>query len=68
MIFSAPGGGRLNVTGSGQQINIVLEGLSGVLQTPFSVLTERFDAVSHVISAVTSQRHPLGKKIEECQG
>jgi IPT/TIG domain/Bacterial Ig-like domain (group 2)/Galactose oxidase, central domain len=59
MIFSGPGGAPINVTGSGQQLNIALKGIPKLGQGPFSVLTERFDSVNHVISAVTLTGHPL---------
>jgi hypothetical protein len=38
---------------------LTLEGLISLGQGPFSVLTERFDPVNHVISAVTLKGHPL---------
>ncbi len=59
MEFSAPGGGPINVTGPGQQLNIALEGIWKIGQGPFSVLSERVDSVNHVISAVTLKGHPL---------
>ena len=59
MIFSVAGGGPINVTGVNQKLTIKLRGLSGHLQDPFSVLTERFDPTNHVISAVTLKGHPL---------
>ncbi len=53
------GAHQVNVTGVGQKLTITLEGLISLGQGPFSVLTERFDPVNHVISAVTLKGHPL---------
>ena len=36
-----------------------MEGIASLGQGPFSVLTERFDSVNHVISVVTLKGHPL---------
>lgn len=59
MIFTAPGGQTIDVTGSGQTLTIELQGIAKLGQGPFSVLTERFDPANHVISAVTLKGHPL---------
>jgi hypothetical protein len=50
--FSNP----VNVTGPNQILTITLPGFP---ITPFAVMTERFDPVAHVISAVTLLGHPL---------
>jgi hypothetical protein len=59
MIFTAPGNAPINVTGPGQKLTITLEGIARLGQGPFSVLTERFDPVNHIISVVTLKGHPL---------
>jgi hypothetical protein len=49
----------INVTGSNQVLDITLRGIARLGQGAFSVMTERFDPVNHVISTVTLQGHPL---------
>jgi hypothetical protein len=49
----------VNVTDLNQVIDVHLRGFTGLLQRPFSILTERFDATNHVISVVTVKGHPL---------
>jgi len=59
MIFTAPNNEPINITGPGQKLTIALVGIASKGQGPFSVLTERFDPVNHVISVVTLKGHPL---------
>jgi hypothetical protein len=59
MIFTAPDNAPINATGPGQKLTIALVGILRNGQGPFSVLTERFDPVNHVISVVTLKGHPL---------
>lgn len=49
----------IDVTAPNQVLTITLRRIPGVLQDPFSVMTERVDTVNHVISVVTLQGHPL---------
>ena len=49
----------INVTTSGQVLQISLKGFNSALQKPFFVMTERVDSVNHVISVVTLKGHPL---------
>jgi hypothetical protein len=53
------GAHQFTVTGPNQKLTISLLGLISWGQGPFSVLSERFDPVNHVISAVTLRGHPL---------
>ena len=60
MNFTGPGGAAdIDVTGPGQVLTIALQGAPGILQGPFSVISERFDPAARTISAVTLQGHPL---------
>jgi hypothetical protein len=57
---TSPGPDNINVTGPNQILSVTLRGiLAPHLQPTFSVATERFDPVNHVISVVTLQGHPL---------
>jgi hypothetical protein len=60
MVFTGPGNSnQINVTGPGQVLTITLKGYKGLVQSAFSVMSERFDPVAHTISAVTLVGHPL---------
>lgn len=60
MTFTGPGNTDIvNVTGPGQVLTISLNGFTGKLQHPFSVMTETFDPVARTISTVTLAGHPL---------
>jgi hypothetical protein len=60
MTFFGPGmSNSINVTAPGQTLTIALNGFMSLGQGPFSVMTERFDPMAHIISAVTLAGHPL---------
>jgi len=42
-----------------QVIVVTIRGFGGVLQHPFSVMTERFDPINHIISVVSLKGDPL---------
>jgi len=59
-LFTNPDGTLpVNVTGPNQQLKVTLGAPASYGQAPFTIMTERFDSVNHVISVVTLKGHPL---------
>jgi hypothetical protein len=50
---------KINVTTTNLVLTVNLRGFAGVLQDPFSTISERADAVNDVVSVATLQAHPL---------
>jgi hypothetical protein len=60
MTFTSSTGGAPVVSGGNQQLLIRLQNtVLNFTQPPFSIMTERYDSVNHVISVVTLHGHPL---------